>query len=85
MTSKYAYKGMDITMDVYDKIQSVVELLAQEDGLTFEEAYRAFAGSRALVSLQNPKTLMWSESPAFIVEEYRQEASPAAAPCRPRS
>lgn len=75
MTSKYTYKGMDITMDVYDKIQSVVELLALEDGLTFDEAYRAFAGSRVLASLQNPRTLMWSESPAFIVGEYRRELS----------
>lgn len=74
MTSKYTYKGMDITMDVYDKIQSVVELLAREDGLTFDDAYRAFAGCRTLASLQNPKTLMWAESPAFVLGEYRREA-----------
>lgn len=75
MTSKYTYKGMDITMDVYDKIQSVVELLAHQDGLTFDDAYREFAGCRALAALQNPKTLMWSESPAFILGEYRRETS----------
>lgn len=72
------YKGMDITMDVYDKIQSVVELLACEDGTTFDEAYMAFANSRALTSLQNPKTLMWAESPAFIVGEYRRETAAMA-------
>ena len=80
MTSKYTYKGMDITMDVYDKIQSVVELLALEDGLTFDEAYRAFAGSRVLASLQNPGNLTrwvsppgpWARGPSGRPACYRR-------------
>ncbi len=73
LTSKYAYKGMDITMDVYDKIHFVVELPAKEDGSTFDDAYRAFVKSWTLTSVQAPATLMWSESHAFIVDEYRRE------------
>ena len=74
MIEKFSYHGINITLDVYDKIQSVVEMIAEKESVTFDEAYEKFAFSNAYKALQNPKTLMWYESPGFIVDEYYREA-----------
>ena len=36
---KYVYHGMDITMDVYEKIRSTVELLAESEQVSFEKVF----------------------------------------------
>ena len=70
MSEKYLYHGMDITLDVYEKIKSVVELLAQKEKLSFEDAYLAFAESTVYEAMQNTETILWYESPEYLVDEY---------------
>ena len=38
MTSKYLYKGIDITLDVYEKLAAVVEEIALQNCIGFDEA-----------------------------------------------
>ncbi len=70
MTKKYEYHGMDITLDVLEKIRAVVELISQKENRSFDEAYIDFVNSNAYESLINPITVMWSESAEYIVDEY---------------
>lgn len=70
MSEKYVYHGMDITLDVYEKISTVVFMIAEQEHISFEEAYQKFVDSRVYKMLQNVDTLMWSESSEYIVEEY---------------
>ena len=73
MSEKFVYHGIDITMDVYEKIQSVVEMIAEREKLSFEAAYQKFAETSVYEALQNVDTLMWSESAEFILDEYELE------------
>lgn len=70
MIEKYVYHGMDITLDVYEKISTVAAMIAEKDSITFEEAYQKFAVSKTYEALQKTDTLMWSESAEYIVDEY---------------
>ncbi|MCD7771150.1 MAG: hypothetical protein LUH23_03565 [Oscillospiraceae bacterium] len=73
MIEKYTYHGMDITMDVYEKIQSVVELIAKKENKSFDECYAMFSKSRTYRNIQLTNTEMWAESAEFIVDEYYRE------------
>ncbi len=75
MTSKYWYKGINITLDVYEKLVAVAETLAAQDDVSFDQAFSAFVASRTYDALANPMSLMWSESVPFIVNEYRAEGT----------
>ena len=57
-------------LDIYEKIGTVVEMIAAQENITFEEAYQWFAESRTYALLQNTNTLMWAESTEYIVDEY---------------
>lgn len=76
MGSKYTYHGMDITLDVYEKICLVIEMMAEKENKTFDECYLLFASSEVYELLQNEETLMWSENPEYLLDEYyrRREA-----------
>ena len=73
MSEKYVYHGIDITQDVYEKIKSVVDLLAEKESIPFEDAYLLFAESSVYKGLQNTETVYWYESPEYLVEEYYQK------------
>lgn len=73
MSGEYFYNGMDITLDVYEKLRETVELLAAEDGVSFDEELVAFALSATYAALADTRTLMWSEPPGYIAEDYRRE------------
>lgn len=73
MTSKFIYKGIDITLDTYEKIRMVVELIAEKENISFDEAYELFSTSNAYWCLQTPATLMWAESAEFIMDEFYRE------------
>lgn len=75
MGSKYLYHGIDITLDVYEKICAVVEAIAGKEGRPFEECYVLFAASGVYEALQKEESLMWSESAEFILDEYYREQS----------
>ena len=73
MTSKYIYKGMDLTLDIYEKLRHVIELIAEHEKISFDEAYLKFSKSHTYWCLQTPATLMWGESDEFIVDEFYRE------------
>ena len=55
MIEKFSYHGINITLDVYDKIQSVVEMIAEKESVTFDEAYEKFAFFKRLQSAAKPQ------------------------------
>lgn len=73
MNRKYVYHGIDITLDTYEKICSVVEIIAEKDHQSFDEAYLKFSLTRVYSALENTATMMWSESAEYIVDEYYRE------------
>ena len=73
MESKFFYKGQDLTLDFYEKIRVVVELLAENEQKSFDECYELFVKSKTYEALQEPESLLWSESPQFICDEYYRE------------
>ncbi len=77
MEGKYTYKGMDLTLDIYESIRDAVEAIAEDEGTDFAKAYALFARSKTYEALANPKSLMWSESIPFIMDEYRAETGDA--------
>lgn len=70
MSEKYVYHGIDITLDVYEKIKAVVELLALREQISFEDAFILFAASPVYDAMQNTESLYWYESPEYLIEEY---------------
>ncbi|MDO4309097.1 MAG: hypothetical protein Q4C77_20040 [Eubacteriales bacterium] len=70
MGSKYMYHGIDITLDVYEKICSVVELMAEKENKSFDECYLLFSLSNVYELLQIEESLMWSESAEYLLDEY---------------
>ena len=73
MIKKYEYHGLDITLDIMDKIRNVVDFIANKENKDFEEAYYLFAKSNTYNSLVTSDTLMWSESSEFIADEFYRE------------
>ncbi len=70
MFAKYVYKEQDITTDTLFKIEHIVSIIAEKEGVPFEEAYRKFLESKVYGMLQRTSTLMWAENAEFIVDEY---------------
>lgn len=79
MGSKYIYHGIDITLDVYEKICSVIELMAEKEKKTFDECYLLFSSSQVYELLQNEESLMWSESAEYLLDEYYRRREPILA------
>jgi len=73
MFAKYLYKEQDITTDTLFKIEHIVSIIAEKEGIPFEEAYRRFLGSKVYGMLQRTSCLMWAENAEFIVDEYYRE------------
>lgn len=73
LTKKFIYKGIDLTLDIYESIRQVVELIADREKITFDEAYLKFSRSHTFWCLQTPATLMWGEGVGFIFDEYYRE------------
>lgn len=70
MGSKYTYHGIDITLDLYEKICSVIELMSRKENKPFDECYLLFSLSDVYELLQNEESLMWSESAEYLLDEY---------------
>lgn len=70
MSEKYVYHGMDITLDIYEKISTVVEMISSNENISFEQAYQNFSESVTYRALQLTDTVMWSESSEYIVDDY---------------
>lgn len=70
MGSKYFYHEIDITLDVYEKICSVIEMMAEKENKSFDECYLLFSSSEVYELLQIEESLMWSESAEYLLDEY---------------
>lgn len=85
MTGKYIFKNEDITTDVLFKIEQIVNILAEKEHKSFDDAYEAFISSGTYCILQRTNNLYWAESAEFIVDEYYREKSLLVNPATPQS
>ena len=75
MKDKYIFKGQDITTDMLFKIESIANILAEKENISFDDAYMAFVFSNTYDILKRTDNLYWAESAEFIVDEYFHEKS----------
>jgi len=73
MKGKYVFNEQDITTDVFFKIEQIASIIAENNRISFDEAYEDFISSNTYNILSNPKNLYWSESSEFIADEYYRE------------
>ena len=73
MKGKYIFKGEDITTDVLFKIEQIVNILAEKEKLSFDDAYEVFVSADTYKILQRVENLYWAESAEFIADEYFRE------------
>ena len=55
--------------------RDVVALLMEERGLSMREAMDAFCRSRTFDALSKPETGLFFQSPAYILDEFKNEKS----------
>jgi len=67
------YKDQDVTVDIAMRIENVVRIVAQQQGLAFDQAYRHFTMAHTYEALQNTDSLMWAESAEYIADRYFEE------------
>ena len=53
--------------------RDVVALLMEERGLSMREAMDAFCSSRTFDALSKPETGLFFQSPAYILDEFKNE------------
>lgn len=53
--------------------RDVVALLMEEKGLSMREAMDAFCSSRTFDALSKPETGLFFQSPAYILDEFKNE------------
>lgn len=70
---RYFFHDLDITLDLYEKIQACVELIAEKENISFEDAYEKLSSSNAFRVLKIPDSLMWYENKEYIVSQYYKE------------
>ncbi len=73
LSKKYMHHEIDLTLDIYEKVHHVAELIAEEKQISFEEALGEFMKSHTYWCLQTPATAMWGESDEFILDEFMAE------------
>jgi hypothetical protein len=73
MNGKYLFKDQDITTDVLFKIEHIVNLLAEKEHISFDDAYETFISAGTYTILKRTHNLYWAESAEFIVDEYYRE------------
>jgi hypothetical protein len=73
MEGKYIFKDEDITTDILFKIEEIVSILAENENITFDEAYTLFISSNIYGILLQTNNLLWAESAEFITDEYYRE------------
>jgi hypothetical protein len=67
---KIMYNGQDLTFLISQKIEYIVNIIAEKENITFDSAYAGFSASRVHKSLQNPVSMLWAENAEFIADEY---------------
>ena len=67
------YNGQELASFVMRKIEHIVNMIAEKDGVSFDSAYAGFVESQIYRSLQNPASLLWAENAEFITDEFYRE------------
>ncbi len=75
MSTRYIYKGKDLSTLVLSKVEHVASMIAQQDDITFESAFFLLIQTKTFEKLIMLDTLLWSESAEYIVAEYYEELS----------
>ncbi|MCL2271182.1 MAG: hypothetical protein FWC19_00055 [Treponema sp.] len=70
MNGRYIFKGEDITTDLLFKIEQVASILAEKEGISFDDAHEKFVVSDTYNILIRVNNLYWAESAEFIADEY---------------
>jgi len=70
---KIMYNGQELTSFVMQKIEHIVNIIAEKDVVSFDLAYTGFVKSQIYRSLQNPASLLWAENAEFITDEFYRE------------
>ena len=73
MKAKYFFNGEDITIDIFFKIEHIVNIIAEKENITFDDAYEAFLNSNTYKIIKRTNNLYWAESAEFISDEYYRE------------
>jgi len=73
MKDKYFFNNEDITTDLLFKIEHIVNLLAEKENISFENAYETFVQSNTYSALKRTENLYWAENAEFIADEYYRE------------
>jgi len=70
---KIIYNGQDLSFFISQKIENIINIIAENEKMSFTSAYNIFSSSAIYRSLQNTASLLWTESAEFIVDEYYRE------------
>jgi len=73
MKGKYIFKNQDITTDILFKIEQVSSILAEQEKISFDDAYNNFISSDTYTIMKRIDNLYWAESAEFLVDEYYRE------------
>jgi hypothetical protein len=73
LTANILFKGTNVTLDIFESIRAVVQLIAEEQHISFEEAYLFFSRTDLYQRLKNPYTVYWAEDPLFLLDELHLE------------
>jgi hypothetical protein len=75
LENKKYYNGKDISYILVAKVEHTIRVLSARNDHDFESVYEKFVKSKTHKALQNPDTLLWTESSEFIADEYDRETT----------
>jgi hypothetical protein len=73
LENKVYYHDEDIAFILVVKTEHAVRVISERMNVGFDEALEDFVHSTTHEALQNPETLLWTESAEFIADEYERE------------
>lgn len=80
MEDRYVYRGQDITVDVFMKIEKTIRLIAEREERGFDACYCDFLSSKTYEVLLDTESLLWAESSEFLRDEYFRERNVSVQP-----
>ncbi len=69
----YIYNEKDITMNVVIQIRDVIDIIKEEEGISFIEAVNKFYASKTYKTLKNTENTLWAEPSHYIADMYYEE------------
>lgn len=69
----YTFNGKDITMNIFIQIRAVVNVIMDNNNISFEDAMMLFYHSNTYKTLQNTENGLWAESAEYIADRFFEE------------